>query len=156
MRALFKQTPVLVEKLWRILMIEAAIHRYWVFRLGRLAGRAQVAKFFCEMLRLYSRVLCEIDRFHLPVTQTDLAECCGMTPVHANRMLAELRDQGVCTFSQGMVEVTRLPELFETGQYSWSCLCLDAELDLELRAGLSRPRGLPSHPAPVLRTGTRS
>lgn len=80
-----------------------------------------MANFFCEMLlRLYSRGLCGIDRFHLPITQTDLAECCGMTPVHTNRMLAELRDQGVCTFSQGM-----------------------AELDRELRARLSRPRGLP-------------
>lgn len=156
MQSLWTGAPVTVEKLWRILMIDAAIHRYWIFRLGRLAGRARVANFFCEMmLRLYSRGLCEIERFHLPINQTDLAECCGMTPVHANRMLAELREEGICTFSQNVVEVAKLPELFDVGQYSWNYLYLDPELDRELRDLLSGARvRMPPRTGVTLRTGT--
>ena len=98
-----------------------------------------MASFFCEMLvRLYARSLCTLDGFELPLTQTDLAEVSGMTPVHVNRMLSELRDEGICTFTQGTVQILDLPGLFQTGQYRWDYLYLDEDLDQEIaeKAGM--------------------
>jgi len=138
LQALEAEAPDILRKLWRISLTDAAIHRYWIFRLGRLAGRARIASFFCEMLlRLHSRGLCALDRFDLPITQVDLAEACGMTPVHANRMLGELRDEGICTFSHGAVHIADLPGLIQTGQYSWSYLSLAPELDREIQEKVS-------------------
>lgn len=134
LQGLGAQAPAILERLWHISMIDAAIDRYWIFRIGRLVGRARIANFLCEMLlRLYARGLCSMDRFEVPLAQIDLAEICGMTPVHASRMLAELRDEGICTFTQGMVQVMKLPELFQTGQYRWDYLHLGSELDREIR-----------------------
>lgn len=138
LQALERQAPGVVHKLWRISLIDAAVHRYWIFRIGRLPGRARIANFFCEMLlRLYARGLCGFDAFQLPLSQVDLAEACGMTPVHANRMLAELRDEGVCTFAEGAVHIAKVPALFQIGQYTWDYLYLGADLDREIRQRLA-------------------
>ena len=135
------EEPRLLETLWRASMIEAAINRYWVYRIGRLGGRARIANFLCEMLvRLYARGLCTFDRFELPLTQTDLAEVSGMTAVHVNRMLSELRDEGTCTFTQGAVQIANPPELFHTGQYRWDYLYLDPDLHCDISERVAAPR----------------
>lgn len=132
--ALGTQEPALIDKLWRVSMIDAAINRYWIFRIGRLVGRARIANFLCEMLmRLYARGLCDLDGFDVPLAQIDLAEICGMTPVHASRMLAELREDGICTFVQGSVRIMKLREMIQTGHYRWDYLYLAPETDREIR-----------------------
>ncbi|HRO14354.1 MAG TPA: Crp/Fnr family transcriptional regulator [Paracoccus sp. (in: a-proteobacteria)] len=155
LQGLLTRSPLICEKLWRISLIDAAIHRYWIFRLGRLVGRARIANFFCEtLLRLYSRELCTIDRYEVPLTQADLAESCGMTPIHANRMLAELREEGICTFAQGSVQIAKLPELFQTGQYCWDYLYLGPELDREIRERLDGTRATSVRTRLPLQAGT--
>lgn len=135
LQTLEKERPEIVQKFWRLSMIEASISRYWIFRIGRLVGRARIANFLCEMLlRLHARGLCGMDGFEMPLAQIDLAEICGMTPVHASRMLAELREEGICTFVQGSVRIMKLPELFLMAQYRWDYLYLGPELDEEIRS----------------------
>lgn len=126
--------PELFQKLWHVSLIDAAIHRYWIYRIGRLSGRARIANFFCEMyVRLYARGLGTFDGFALPLTQTDVAEMCGITPVHANRLIAELRSEGACDFSGGRVSVGDPALMFRTGQFSWDYLYLPAAVDADLR-----------------------
>ncbi|MFC0341341.1 Crp/Fnr family transcriptional regulator [Paracoccus niistensis] len=133
-QALDLQEIEINKQFWRISMIEASISRYWIFRIGRLVGRARIANFLCEMLvRLHARGLCSLDGFDVPLAQTDIAEICGMTPVHASRMLSELREDGICTFAQGSLRVMKLPALFQAGQYRWDYLYLGADLDREIR-----------------------
>lgn len=134
LRQLSATDSELMQKLWRVSLIDAAIHRYWIFRLGRLSGRARLANFFSEMLvRLYARGLGTLTRYHLPLTQTDIAEICGMTPVHANRLIGELRAEGTCDFLNGEVLVSDPAQLLRAGQFSWDYLFLHASLDEELR-----------------------
>jgi len=112
--------PDTYDKLWHIALLDASIQRYWTFRTGRLGGRARIANLFAEMLvRQYARGLCGLESCRLPVSQTDLAHACGMTPVHANRMLGELREAGICLFVDGRVEVLDLPGLFRQGEFQW-------------------------------------
>ena len=66
----------------------------------------------------YARGLCTTEQFDLPITQIDLAEACGMSPVHASRMVGDLRQEGICTFSNGVVTVTGFAGLLKTGQCS--------------------------------------
>ena len=77
-------------------MIDAAIHREWLVSLGRRTALARIAHFFCEMqARLTVVGLADPEaasRSRSP--QADLAECLGLTSVHVNRTLKELRKPG--------------------------------------------------------------
>ena len=57
-----------------------------------------------------------------------------MTPVHANRMLGELREERVCLFMDGRIEVLDLPALFRQGEFHWDYLYLPAVIDQHLAA----------------------
>ncbi|MFC0341782.1 Crp/Fnr family transcriptional regulator [Paracoccus niistensis] len=123
--ALRQDAPDLYDKLWQVTLLDAAVERYWTFRNGRLTGRARIASLFAETLvRQYARGLCGLNGCPLPISQTDLAEACGMTPVHANRMLGELRQERICLFLDGRVEVMDLPRLFRQAQFDWDYLYL--------------------------------
>lgn len=137
------EQPQLYRKLWQISMIDGSIHRYWIFRMGRLAGKARIANFLTEMfVRLYARGLCGIDRYDLPLSQNELAEICGMTAVHVNRLLGELRLDGMCTLAEGTVSLGNLPALARIGHYSPDYLYLAPEILAEIRLLLGlRPSG---------------
>lgn len=123
----------LYDKLWQVTLLDAAVERYWTFRNGRLTGRARIANLFAETLvRQYARGLCGLNGCPLPISQTDLAEACGMTPVHANRMLGELRQERICLFLDGRVEVMDLARLFRQAQFDWDYLYLPPEIGRRL------------------------
>lgn len=128
------ERPDLYHKLWKISLIDASIHRYWIFRLGRLADKARVANFLTEMfVRLYARGLCGTDSYELPLSQTDLAEINGMTSVHINRLLGELRLDGFCTLTDGVVRLGNLAGLARVGHYSPEYLYLGPTVLAEVR-----------------------
>ena len=98
--------PRLTRWLWFSTLLDAAIHREWIFRLGRLGAEGRVAHFFCELnARLEMVDLAADGRFTLPATQADLAEACGITGVHANRVLRLMRERGLATFRSGEVRI---------------------------------------------------
>lgn len=101
-----EQHPTLTRFLWFSTLLDAAMHREWIFRLGRLGAEGRVAHFFCEMnVRMRMVGLSNGGSFPLPLTQADLGEACGLTGVHVNRTLRALRERGVMTFSGGEVAV---------------------------------------------------
>lgn len=98
--------PNLARVLWRSTMLDAAMHREWIFRLGRLDAQGRVAHFFAEMeTRLRLAGLGDKTEAQLPINQTDVAEACGLTPVHVNRVLRTLREDGLMTFRSGVIEI---------------------------------------------------
>ncbi|MDO5705751.1 MAG: Crp/Fnr family transcriptional regulator [Paracoccus sp. (in: a-proteobacteria)] len=134
-RQLQENHPEYGNKLWRITLIDAAVQRYWVFRIGRLMGRARLANLFAEILvRHFARGLSGVDGCPLPINQTDLAEACGITPVHANRMMGELRAEGICDFAHGQLRVRHFERLVQVGQFEWDYLYLPPETDRALAA----------------------
>ena len=98
--------PQLTRFLWFATLTDAAMHREWIFRLGRLGADGRLAHFFCELnARLEMVGLARDGKFDLPLTQPDLAEACGLTGVHVNRTLRSLREQGLLVFKNGQVEI---------------------------------------------------
>lgn len=119
--------PTLTRFLWFATLIDAAMHREWIFRLGRLGADGRLAHFFCE---LYARMqmvgLARDGRFDLPLTQPDLAEGCGLTGVHVNRTLRTLRERALLTFKNGRVEILDLPGLCAVAEFASDYLYSDA------------------------------
>jgi len=115
--AITENRPRLTRLLWFSTLLEAAMHREWIFRLGRLGADGRVAHLFCEVeARLAMVGLSDGGRFLLPLTQSDLGEACGITGVHANRTLRCLREEGLVTFANGQAAIldhARLARLAE-------------------------------------------
>jgi CRP-like cAMP-binding protein len=113
-----EQFPRLNRVLWFQTLVDASIHREWMLVLGKKRGRARVAQFFCEVQRRLKIVrLIGDNDYDLPFNQQELADITGMTPVHLNRCLKELRDAGLVTFRNGKVEIHDLPGLSRDAQF---------------------------------------
>lgn len=112
--------------LWRLTMIDAAIHRHWTYRSGRLRAMAAVADFFCEMhLRMLACDRVTEQRFYLGLMQSDLADLVGLSPVHVNRVLKDLRDGDLCVFQGGYVEIRDWVRLQKLAGYDPGYLFMD-------------------------------
>ena len=124
--ALLAEEPALARKLWFSTLLDAAIHREWIFKLGRLPSHGRVAHFICETeLRLRAVGLSNGRRFELPLTQPDIAEICGLTGIHVNRVLRDLREQGLCTVRKGVVDMHDARALARLGEFDPAYLYID-------------------------------
>ena len=104
--------PNLGRVFWFSTLLDAAMHREWIFRLGRLGALGRIAHFFCEMGRRSEMIdLSDGLTYSLPLLQSDLAEACGITAVHANRVLRELRERKLVTFQDSVVRIHNLRAL---------------------------------------------
>ena len=122
---------VLARKLWFSTLLDAAMHRVWLFRVGRLDAMGRVAHFLCETnARLCAVGLSDGTRFALDLTQTDLAEICGVTSIHMNRILRQLREEGLCVVRSSYVEILQPDRLAARGQFDSSYLYLDSQASL--------------------------
>lgn len=95
-REVLARHPRLVEAFGRRAMVEAAVQREWVLNIGQRSGIERLAHLICELyLRARSLGASGEGGIGFPLTQADLADATGLTPVHVNRMLKELRDEGL-------------------------------------------------------------
>ncbi len=91
-RDLTASGPELAEALWWHIMETVEIQREWTVSLGRRTAVERLAHLFCEIsARLGARGLTNGPDCDLPMTQTDLADALGLSTVHVNRSLQELR-----------------------------------------------------------------
>lgn len=105
-RALTERSATLTELLWRSTLIDAAINREWIVSIGARSAVVRLAHLFCEMYVRLERIgMTSGTTFALPLTQVDLSDATGLTAVHANRMLRQLREQELVNFRQGTVEI---------------------------------------------------
>jgi CRP-like cAMP-binding protein len=115
---LIVEHPNLGRMLWFSTLLDAAMHREWIFRLGHLGAIGRIAHFFAEIGRRLQMVgLSDGCSFPLPLQQSDLAEACGITPVHANRVLRELRERNIVTFKSGQVQIIDLAALRAVAEF---------------------------------------
>lgn len=128
LEALQHEHPSIMRKLWFATLLDAALHRKWVWRLGRLRAVSRIAHFFCEChARLTGVGLSKGTSFDLGLTQADLADVSGLTVVHTNRVLRELRERGLATFRDSTVEIDDLSGLWKLGQFDPAYLYLSEE-----------------------------
>ena len=126
LREITEQHPHLTRVYWFGTNLDAAIHREWEVSLGRRTAIAKVAHLFCELyVRLGIVGLTDGLSYQLALTQTDLAECLGLTSVHINRTLKELREAGLVEFRGGEVVIQDLEGLQRVAEFDPSYLYLE-------------------------------
>jgi CRP-like cAMP-binding protein len=118
MRAVTRERPIVAEALWRETLIDAAVFREWIVNVGRRSAVSRLAHLLAEIgTRLQVMRLAEGDRFELPMTQLDIADALGLTPVHVNRVVQELRRAGLLELRKHTVFLPDLPRLKELGDF---------------------------------------
>ena len=126
LRAITEEHPHLTRVFWFSTNLDAAIHREWALSLGRRSANARVANLFCELLvRLRIVGLADDSGYDLKLTQTDLAEMLGLTSVHVNRTLKELREQGLVEFRGSRVSIGDLAGLERVAEFDPRYLYLE-------------------------------
>ena len=115
---LAQSRPGVGAALWRETLIDAAIYREWMIGLGRRSAYQRVAHLLCEMaLRLEAVGLGGRDGFQFPVTQAELADALGLSTVHANRVVQELRRAGIVAWRGPAVVILDWAGLREAGGF---------------------------------------
>jgi CRP-like cAMP-binding protein len=77
------------------LLVDASIFREWILNVGRRDARTRLAHVLCEFsIRLEAQGLADENGYELPMTQEQLADVLGLTPVHVNRTIMALEAEG--------------------------------------------------------------
>lgn len=95
-------------------LIDEGTMRAWITSMGRRASIQRVAHLMCELyLRARNVGLTLEPRFALPLSQTMLADSLGMTAVHLNRVVKELRASGAMTLQRGSLVIENPEQLIQ-------------------------------------------
>ncbi len=124
--ALNARFPRVAGALWRNTLVDAAILRERIVSIGQREGLARTAHFLCEMfIRLRAVGLADEATMTLPITQVELADALGLSFVHINRMLKELRERKLVTLQNQAVLVVNWKALADLGDFEPDYLHLD-------------------------------
>ncbi len=106
LRSLCRAEPRIMEVFWRQTLIDGSIFREWMTNIGRREAYNRMAHLLCEWLvRLRAVGLTQDHTCDLPMTQGELADALGVSTVHVNRVLQELRGDGLITLKGSRLEV---------------------------------------------------
>jgi CRP-like cAMP-binding protein len=110
--------PNLTIALWLLTLLDGAVHREWIVTMGATNSDSHMAHLFCEMfMRLKAVGLVEGNRMPLPMTQRELAETLGISEVHVNRVLQDLRSRSLLEFDGRQATLLDWPRLLELAQF---------------------------------------
>jgi CRP-like cAMP-binding protein len=122
------QHPRIARALWWSTLVDEAITREWVVNVGQRNALERVAHLICEMyLRVQAVGLSEGTRFDFPVTQTELADTVGLTLVHTNRMLRDLRAAGLISWKGKRLTILDVERLANLSMFNSNYLHLEHE-----------------------------
>lgn len=93
---LIDNNPNIARALWLETLIDGSMLRQWLMNVGRKQGRQRLAHLFCEFAtRLKAAGLGDEQGYNMPITQEQLGDATGLSPVHVSRSLKALEVEGL-------------------------------------------------------------
>lgn len=94
--ALIDEHPRVARALWIDTLVDGSIYRGWIMNVGQRPAKQRLAHLYCELAkRLKLAGLGDERGYRMPLTQEQLADATGLTPVHVNRSLKSLEAEGL-------------------------------------------------------------
>jgi CRP-like cAMP-binding protein len=120
--------PRIATAFWWESLVNSAIQREWTMSLGQRTAFERMAHLLCEIfLRLRLAGLTRNNGCELPLTQSDLADATGLSKVHVNRTLQELRSAELIVLKGKSLTVPSLERLMNAGLFNSNYLHMDHE-----------------------------
>jgi CRP-like cAMP-binding protein len=111
-RELISKHETINRALWWATLVDEGTLREWLTTMGRRPADKQLAHLLCELLlRLQAVGLADKNSIEFPITQEELADTLGMSPVHVNRMLQQLRADELITLDNRRLTIPDLRRL---------------------------------------------
>lgn len=128
LKIITERWPHLSRMLWHTTLVDAALHREKILSVGRRSALSRLAHLFCELhVRLGVVEMVQGMSYALPLTQSQLADAAGLTQVHVNRTLKELRDRELVVFRGGRVDILSWDGLVDVAEFDPAYLYLDKQ-----------------------------
>ena len=106
LRVITETMPHLTRLLWLTTVVDAAIQRQWLLGAGQRSALERLAHLVCEAFtRLEVCGLNDGQRFRMPLNQAELGDALGISLVHANRVVGELRARGLVRWRGEQIEI---------------------------------------------------
>jgi CRP-like cAMP-binding protein len=123
-----ERSPHLGRLLWLSTVVDAAIQRAWIVSIGRRTPIARLGHLVCELyVRMTTVGLAPRNSFEFPVTQSELADVLGISLVHVNRTLQDLRRTGLMSWKGTTVIVEDFERLAELADFDATYLNIISE-----------------------------
>jgi len=118
LQRLIEESGNIQRLLWMDTMLEASIHQEWVVSMGRRSAVGRLAHLMCELFMRLKLVRRTDDlSFKLPLTQLELADVLGLSIVHVNRVLSELRRERLLTWTNHVIRIEDWEKLAEVAEF---------------------------------------
>lgn len=128
MNNLTAQRPRITQALWWHELVTAAIQREWTLNLGQRSAYERLAHLLIELyLRLQTVGRAHDGRCDFPLTQNDLADATGLTSVHVNRTLQELRRDRLIDLERKQLQILDMERMIDSSMFNPNYLHLDHE-----------------------------
>jgi CRP-like cAMP-binding protein len=122
------QHPRITQALWWESLVAAAIQREWTINLGQRDAIERTAHLLCEIfIRMQIAGLTDGYSCEFPLTQNDLGDTLGISTVHVNRTLQELRSADLITLKGKVLTIPKLAALETVAMFNRNYLHLDRE-----------------------------
>ena len=119
--------PAIMRALWFATLLDGAINRQWVRNLEGLDAPQRIAHLYAELHHRLSLIGRNVSRtLRTPFTQTDLADMCGVSAIHANRAVARIRELGLGEIRRGDLYIADWAALERYAGFEPSYLYRDA------------------------------
>ncbi|HKT85212.1 MAG TPA: Crp/Fnr family transcriptional regulator [Novosphingobium sp.] len=120
------RSPQLAQALWRSELLTAAMQREWTISVGRRTAHERVAHLFCEIfVRLRAIGATEDNACEFPLRQLEIAEATGLTQVHVNRTIQDLRRDQLIELHHRRLVVLDLERLMSVALFNPAYLHLE-------------------------------
>jgi CRP-like cAMP-binding protein len=94
--AVAERFPGIARAFWLETLVDGAIYAEWLLNVGQRDAYGRLAHLFCEMLMRSDAVgLSRGESFPFPVSQGELGDATGLTAIHVNRTMQQLRKDGL-------------------------------------------------------------
>lgn len=124
--AIMDQYPRIARAIWTNAVAGDKMLREWVVSLGRRTAYERMAHLFCEVfLRLRAVGQVDGDTCDLPLTQMDLGDLMGLSTVHVNRVLQQLRRDGLIALKGSQLTIRDVALLSRAADLDAAYLSLD-------------------------------
>lgn len=124
-RELVGSRPAVALAFWRDTIVDCSILAKWNSALGRRSAKARLAHLLCEMgMRFEQAGLGTLENFEFSITQSQLADVLGVTPVHLNRTMQSLRQEGLLETSGSSFHLPDRHRLCHIAQFEPAYLLL--------------------------------
>lgn len=130
LKAIALASPAITQAFWVYSAIDAAILSRWAVNLGRREAKPRMAHLLCELgLRMESVGQGIRSDFLLELTQAQLGDALGLTPVHVNRTLKALKEIGVIEVEGRIFRIPDWPRLAAIAEFDPEYLQVEARTD---------------------------